>query len=577
MSDIEDPSCKKPKTQEETVEMSINFLEILPYEVLRLVVKNLDLLDKYRLSCVNTSTRSFIKEMIVKDFEESYGLPQGLPGFPLLPLPHVSHRFLHSGEYNYFKLSFYNRKLFDFRQIQIQRLSRSSVRARECHPMTTLGHYIVLFGGFCDDRDIHVIDAREENPKWKRAVTLQGLHPGFIYGHSLTAISDTKVVLFGGMNQPGYSGATSRCFLLELIDDTGTPTFRWSRIKVNGTAPSPRAFHAATYYKNSIYVLGGLLHSEPVAPLLYKLDCDSWTWSNIETDTSAVRPRFGCSLSVVQDHLYLIGGGDGIDILRDGEDFCDAFVLNLTNISNKSIASDHDGDALSDSTHHSSVDGEISQWHSISTANLRSMEVLGKCHTATPVGNKIFCFGGSQRASRGLTVLDTQSRTWFRPRVIGEVPSSRLSHAATMCHGRVFIFGGYSQHHQMLNDCYEVTATFRDFYCNRIGSPSFGRLEHHEDAQNETRLDGEADEGIFDAPWAPAFLGTTLPMSLLGYLQYLQSGEADSDWNLEDEEQDDEEQHESDVWEDVESDDEENDAYVEDGVADEDGENENSA
>ena len=60
------------------------------------------------------------------------------------------------------------------------------------------------------------------------------------FGHTVTVISNTKVILFGGATgDVGKYSITSDTFLLDLI------TKKWRKLEPIGTAPSQRAAHAA--------------------------------------------------------------------------------------------------------------------------------------------------------------------------------------------------------------------------------------------------------------------------------------------------------------------------------------------
>ena len=60
------------------------------------------------------------------------------------------------------------------------------------------------------------------------------------FGHTITQISKTKVVLFGGATgDTGKYVITADCYYLCLM------TFKWSKLDGAGIAPSPRAAHAS--------------------------------------------------------------------------------------------------------------------------------------------------------------------------------------------------------------------------------------------------------------------------------------------------------------------------------------------
>ena len=73
------------------------------------------------------------------------------------------------------------------------------------------------------------------------------------FGHSITLVSKTKAVLFGGAtgNTEKYS-ITGETFLFDFT------TRKWSKLEPSGSCPTQRAAHAATTVElNQLVIYGG--------------------------------------------------------------------------------------------------------------------------------------------------------------------------------------------------------------------------------------------------------------------------------------------------------------------------------
>lgn len=68
-----------------------------------------------------------------------------------------------------------------------------------------------------------------------------------------------------------------------------------------------------------------------------------------------------------------------------------------------------------------------------------------KNHTATPVGNEVYVFGGydGQKNHNELYVFDLHSMEWRQPEVMGTKPSGRNGHSATLLGESILILGGW--------------------------------------------------------------------------------------------------------------------------------------
>ena len=263
--------------------------------------------------------------------------------------------------------------------------SYSEPTAREGHASCIIGDYVVLTGGFTDDNDVYVkhLNHFNDGTTWMRIPLVQRGHQNhslvkqWVYGATLTSISKTSAVMFGGFQSGGYSNESSQVAVLHLeessynlpstdILSTPVPTAWWEVVechlynqedgsstlsKADDTDESflrmaGRAYHSATLlFDRYLFIVGGMQSRGSILdPIL--LDCLTWTWSldGITTSTTTSsnvdmsRPvfpsgRHGCSvvadLESNRNRLVLFGGGSGEDLLRSGVDNTEVWALSL--------------------------------------------------------------------------------------------------------------------------------------------------------------------------------------------------------------------------------------------------------
>eukprot|EP00753_Platysulcus_tardus_P021077 PLAT8610.2.p1 GENE.PLAT8610.2~~PLAT8610.2.p1 ORF type:complete len:576 (-),score=205.79 PLAT8610.2:111-1838(-) len=296
---------------------------------------------------------------------------------------------------------------------------------REGHMYTVLQGQPLIHGGF--GRGIHQ-DVWAVNLEEWPSVTYQYLpvvgetvpHP--CYGGTLTAVGD-QAVSVGGMLFGGYQGELDAVWSMRMenvAQDDGSihRCVRWQSVELDGHPMTPRGYHTATASldESFIAVFGGISQSEAIADLVF-IHVDGWRCEEPATTGAPPAPRFGASVSFIGEHMWVVGGGNGGDLLRDGVDLASVHSLHLPSLTWTEV----------------SVRGELEQmprW-------------IGRCHTGTVVADKIVIFGGSRHTSDRLVVLDTSNACWQLPSVRGERPLAR--HCQAMWHfgKHVYFHGGW--------------------------------------------------------------------------------------------------------------------------------------
>ena len=132
----------------------------------------------------------------------------------------------------------------------------------------------------------------------------------------------------------GSAGAPSEEGEAEAEQQPSPPQIRarWERPEIDGECEG-RAYHTLTVGPaERIFVFGGIHEGESSGSLqLVQLDNnEAPEWETPIADGLAPEPRFGhsCAWKLDSNRLIFVGGSNGADLLRDGEDLCgEVFVL----------------------------------------------------------------------------------------------------------------------------------------------------------------------------------------------------------------------------------------------------------
>ena len=213
--------------------------------------------------------------------------------------------------------------------------------------------------------------------------------------------------------------------------------------------------------KKHLVVYGGI-HESAASDSLQMLDLSAKTWFTPTAAGTPPRESMGSSAAFIPprsgdntSHVLFIGGADGNDLLRDGDDFFgNVLVLAIT----ADAAAPH---GMSLTWHHPAPSGEMHP------------QIGGRCHAMCNFGGRLVCFGGGSDISNTVAWLDCKPTgpqsppddadyqeddeaaarracglelTWGQPKdVEGAKPRPRLSHAAVRAGRHMLVFGGWSQ------------------------------------------------------------------------------------------------------------------------------------
>lgn len=317
---------------------------------------------------------------------------------------------------------------------------RGAVEPSRCNfSACAAGNRLVLFGGEgvnmqpMDDTFVLNLDA--ENPEWRRISV--GSSPPGRWGHTLSCLNDSWLVVFGGC---GKQGLLNDVFVLDL--DAKHPT--WTQV-CGGRPPLPRSWHSScTIQGSKLVISGGCTDAGVLLSDTYLLDLtqDEPTWKEIPT-LRAPPSRLGHSLSVYGRTKILMFGGlakSGNLRLRSGE----AYTIDL--------------------------EDEKPQWRQLECGAFTGIgdqnavvppPRLDHVAVSMPCG-RIIIFGGSiagLHSPSQLFLLDPceEKPSWRILNVPGQPPKFAWGHSTCVVGGtRVLVLGGHTGEEWVLNELHEL-------------------------------------------------------------------------------------------------------------------------
>lgn len=169
------------------------------------------------------------------------------------------------------------------------------------HSLVSYGKKALLIGGKTDpgsDR-ISVWAFDTESECWS-LMEAKGDIPVARNGHSVVRAS-SYLILFGGEDAKRRKLNDLHMFDLKSLT--------WLPLHYTGTAPSPRLNHVAALYDDKVlYIFGGSSKSKTLNDL-YSLDFETMAWSRVKVRGFHPSPRAGCCGVLCGTKWYITGGG----------------------------------------------------------------------------------------------------------------------------------------------------------------------------------------------------------------------------------------------------------------------------
>jgi N-acetylneuraminic acid mutarotase len=222
------------------------------------------------------------------------------------------------------------------------------------------------------------------------------------------------LIIFGGREGDGSKKILNDVFILDTVEE------KWIQPEIIGEQPNPRMGHTAQLYNSSIIIHGGwdgfkvlddLVFIE-LQPNMEKVKI--WT---LEPKNDVMPARQFHTASIIDDKMYIFGGGDGKYWLND------LLVFHL----------------------------KTYEW--VGPVETKGRAPSGRLqHAAIVYDKKIFIFGGEPDRYRQLNDLfyldircqgGSSKMTWYQPSTEGVPPTPRVSATGCLVDSEIFFFGGF--------------------------------------------------------------------------------------------------------------------------------------
>lgn len=197
-----------------------------------------------------------------------------------------------------------------------------------------------------------------------------------------------------------------------------------------GEKPNPRMGHTAQLYHSTIIIHGGWNGFKVLDDLVFielQPTMDTLKIWTLESKNHSMPARQFHTASIIEDKMYVFGGGDGKFWLND------LLIFNI----------------------------KTYQWEG--PVQTRGKAPSGRLqHAAIVFDKKIFIFGGEPdrlRQLNDLFYLDIEKEneedlmTWHQPQTNGSPPSPRVSATGCLVNSEIYFFGGFDGM-RWLNDLY---------------------------------------------------------------------------------------------------------------------------
>ncbi|KAJ0980687.1 hypothetical protein J5N97_008942 [Dioscorea zingiberensis] len=169
------------------------------------------------------------------------------------------------------------------------------------HCLVSWGETVLLIGGKADpiSERVQVWSFDVESECWS-CIEAKGDIPAARSGHTVIRAGPV-LILFGGEDAKGKKLNDLHMFDLKSLT--------WLPLHYTGTGPSPRSNHVAALYDDRILLVFGGQAKSKILNDLYSLDFETMVWSKIKVKGHHPSPRAGCCGALCGTKWYIAGGG----------------------------------------------------------------------------------------------------------------------------------------------------------------------------------------------------------------------------------------------------------------------------
>ncbi|EFH66548.1 predicted protein [Arabidopsis lyrata subsp. lyrata] len=260
--------------------------------------------------------------------------------------------------------------------------------------------------------------------------------PGKRWGHTCNAIKGGSFLYVFG----GYGRDNCQTNQVHVFDAVGLLWFTlaltvvilvaakqiWTQPMINGTPPPPRDSHSCTTVGDNLFVFGG---TDGVNPLkdLYILDTSSHTWKCPSVRGEGPEAREGHTATLVGKRLFVFGGCGKSSDINDEIYYNDVYIFNT----------------------------ETFVWkRAVTIGNPPSAR---DSHSCSSWKNKLVVIGGEDGHDYYLSdvhILDTDTLIWKELNTSGQLLTPRAGHVTVSLGRNIFVFGGFTDAQNLYDDLY---------------------------------------------------------------------------------------------------------------------------
>ncbi|XVF54447.1 hypothetical protein PTKIN_Ptkin05aG0180800 [Pterospermum kingtungense] len=243
--------------------------------------------------------------------------------------------------------------------------------------------------------------------------------PGKRWGHTCNSIKGGRFLyVFGGFGKDNCQTNQVHVF------DTAKQT--WSQPVMKGTPPTPRDSHSCTTIGDDLYVFGG---TDGINPLkdLHILKTSTHTWICPSVRGEGPEAREGHSAALVGKRLFIFGGCGKSSDNKNEIYYSDLYILNTETFVWKRAVTSGNPPSARDS------------------------------HTCSSWKNNIIVIGGEDEHDYYLSdvhILDTDTLAWKELNTSGQILTPRAGHATVAFGKNLFVFGGFTDAQNLYDDLY---------------------------------------------------------------------------------------------------------------------------
>ncbi|KAJ6418456.1 hypothetical protein OIU84_001759 [Salix udensis] len=258
----------------------------------------------------------------------------------------------------------------------------------------------------------------QQQQQLQQGVAIEELNgPGKRWGHTCNSIKGGRFLyVFGGYGKDNCQ--TNQVHVFDTVNQT------WSQPMLNGTLPVPRDSHSCTNVGENLYVFGGTDGTNPLKDLRI-LDTSSHTWISPNVRGDGPDAREGHSASLVGKRLFIFGGcGKSSDNSHEIY-YNDLYILNTETFVWKK--------AITTGTPPSARDS----------------------HSCSSWRDKIIVIGGEDGHDYYLSdvyILDTETLVWKELNTSGQRLPPRAGHSTVSFGKNLFVFGGFTDAQNLYDD-----------------------------------------------------------------------------------------------------------------------------